>query len=139
MEIVCYRDMELARVARQLPAHCYNLAHSLLARSKDGVLFVPIRSMQYLAILDAEEFVFLDSENRRWIELAWQNFKPQQRVALDEPVEYEAVYYGEQAAEVMRRLQSEFTHALELLVARDQPQGPARVIKLNERRASSQD
>lgn len=134
MEIVCYRDVELERVPRQMPAHCYNLAHSLLARSSDGVLFVPIRSMQYLAILDAEEFVFLDSENRRWIELAWQNFKPQQRTALDEPVGYEAVYYGAKAAEVVRRLQNEFTLALRQLAARDQPQGPASVIKLAERR-----
>lgn len=134
MEIVCYRGVELAREARQLSAHCYNLTHSLLARSRDGVLFVPIRSMQYLAILDAEEFVFLDGANRRWIELAWQNFKPQQRAALDEPVGYEAVYYGKQAAGVMRRLQHEFTLALELLAARDQPQGSASIIKLDERR-----
>jgi len=54
----------------------YNLAFTLLSRSTTGSLFIPIRAMQYLAILDAEEFVFLDGERKCWIDIAWRNFQP---------------------------------------------------------------
>ena len=64
MEITCYRDQEIARETRNLPAPTYNLAITLLARSRDGCLFVPIRSLQYLAILDADEFVFVDGTSK---------------------------------------------------------------------------
>jgi hypothetical protein len=64
VEITCYRDLEVKREHRQLPAETYNLALTLLARSTSGNLFIPIRSMQYLAILDAEEWVFLDGVHK---------------------------------------------------------------------------
>ena len=43
-------------------------AHLLLEHSKDGVVFVPIRSMQYLAVIDHEEIIFLDSEHKSWVD-----------------------------------------------------------------------
>ncbi|MHB1291340.1 MAG: hypothetical protein ACYCY5_04030, partial [Sulfuricella sp.] len=93
MQITCYRNPESAREPRFLPAATYNLAHVLLSRSPNGCLFVPIRAMQYLAIVDAEEFVFLDGERKCWIDIAWQDFRPQMRTSLDDPVPYQAVYY----------------------------------------------
>ena len=93
VEETFYRPPELSREPRTLPADTYNLAHVLLKRAATGCLFVPLRGMQFLAVLDAEEFIFVDREGRRMIELAWQNFAPQARRALDEPVSYEAVYY----------------------------------------------
>ena len=87
-----YRPPELSREPRTLPAETYNLAHLLLKRAATGCLFVPLRGMQFLAVLDNEEFIFVDREGRRMIELAWQHFAPQTRHALDEPVSYEAVY-----------------------------------------------
>jgi hypothetical protein len=137
MEITCYRDQELARIPCSLPAAIFNLAHTLLDHSSHGVVFVPIRSMQYLAILDAEEFVFLDSLNKSWIELAWQNFHPQQRTALDEPVPYEAVHYNASAIETMKRLQHDFGLALQDLTKKEAPHGEARIIKFG-RRATDQ-
>ena len=130
MEITCYRDSELRREARYLPAEAYNTAHLLLEHSKDGVVFVPIRSMQYLAVIDREEIIFLDSENKSWVEIAWQNFHPQQRSALTEPVPYEAVYYRPNANETMKRLLAEFTPALKALAAKSSPSVVARIIKL---------
>jgi len=62
MEITCYRDPEIRREKRTLPATTYNLAIKLLARCETKQLFIPIRSMQYMAIVDAEEFVFVDSQ-----------------------------------------------------------------------------
>lgn len=129
MEITCYRNSELASEPRLLTAATYNLAHTLLARSKTGCVFVPIRSMQYLAILDAEEFVFLDGERKCWIDIAWQNFRPQVRASLDDPVPYRAVYYQPDAAQLMARLQAELPRALNDLAAKERFDGAARVLK----------
>lgn len=128
MEITCYRDPEINRETRYLPAITYNLAITLLSRCATRHLFVPIRSMQYMAIIDHEEFVFIDGERKCWIDIAWQNFKPQARDALDQPVAYEAVYYSENMSSVMIRLQSEFPAALQALVNKTRLDGPARII-----------
>ena len=128
MEITVYRDQPLARESRHLPAATYNLAHGLLARNA-GTLFVPIRGMQFLAIVDAEEIVFVDHLSKHRVEIAWQGFRPQARVALDEAVPYEAVYYCADSGKVMRRLLAEFPKALALLAGREHLDGPARVLK----------
>lgn len=130
MEITCYRNTELQREPRQLPAKVYNTAHLLLEHSKEGVVFVPIRSMQYLAVIDHEEIIFLNIEHKNWVEIAWQNFHPQRREALTEPVPYEAVYYNPDAKETMKRLLAEFPPALQALSAKDSHPSEARIIKL---------
>jgi hypothetical protein len=134
MEITCYRNHEVAREPRQLPAPTYNSALLLLEHSKDGVVFVPIRGMQYLAVIDREEIIFLDSEHRSWVAIAWQNFRPQQRTALTDAVPYEAAYYTQAAREAMKRLLAEFPQAVKALAARDTPSTGARIIKLDRSR-----
>lgn len=129
MDIICYRDAEYAREARSLPAETYNLAHLLLVKSGSNHLFVPIRSMQYLAILDTEEFVFLDGERKCWIEVAWQHFRPQSRNSLQDPVPYQAVYYQPDSEFLMSRLQAEFPRALRIMAAREHPDNPGKVLK----------
>lgn len=129
MEITCYRDQELACETRHLPAATYNLALTLLARSTTGNLFVPIRAMQYLAILDAEEWVFLDGERKCWIDIAWRNFQPQTRTSLEDPVQYEAVFYQASAHDLMSRLQAELPRALQDLAKKARVEGPACVLK----------
>ena len=136
MEITCYRNPETARESRSLPAATYNLAQTLLSRSPTGCLFVPIRSMQYLAVLDVEEFVFLDGERKCWIDIAWQNFRPQVRDSLEAPVPYRAVYYRPDAAQLMARLQGEFHKALNDLAAKGRVDSPARVLKFPAPRRS---
>lgn len=129
MEERFYREQEIARLPDFLPAATYNLAHTLLARA-GKCLFVPIRSLQYMAVLDAEEFIFVDSQNKAWVELAWQHFRPQARSALDESVPFEVVHYGPQAVATMKRLRREFHQALHTLAERDLPQQDARVLPL---------
>ncbi len=131
VEETFYRPEELGREARALPAETYNLAHLLLARAANGCVFVPIRAMQFLAVLDGEEFIFVDREGRRRIDVAWQNFHPGVRNALDEPVAYEAVYYHEQARETMKRLQAEFNKALRAFEGREPPPASARILSLH--------
>jgi len=129
MEITCYRNPEIARESRFLPAATYNLAHALWSRASSGCLFVPIRAMQYLAILDAEELVFLDGTRKCWIDIAWRDFRPQDRSSLGDPVAYQAVYYQPVAADLMQRLLAELPRALSELAAKGQFDGQARVLK----------
>lgn len=131
MEITCYRDEEISRESRQLPANTYNLAITLLARSGGGHLFVPIRSMQYMAIIDTEEFVFIDGERRCWIDIAWRDFKRRDREALDQSVAYQAVFYRAHpagTAGIMARLQSEFPLALRALADKTPIRGATHII-----------
>lgn len=129
MEITCYRDTACSSEMTALPAATYNLAITLLSRTASGYLFVPIRPMQYLAILDHEEFVFIDGERKCWIDIAWQHFRPQQRESLEDPVTFEAIYYRPESVGLMRRLQTEFPLALRSLAGKQKLDGPARVLK----------
>ncbi len=134
MEISCYRDREIAREIRHLPAATYNLAIQLLARSKTGNVFLPIRAMQYLAILDDREFIFIDGHSKSLIDIAWQHFHPQKRETLEEPVEYEAAYYFEHSKDLMNRLQGEFHKALLAVSEKDKIEAPAKVLKFEIKR-----
>lgn len=137
MEITCYRDAELAREPRHLPAPVYSLARGLLAHAPSRTVFVPIRAMQYLAIIDDEEVVFIDSQRKNLIDIAWQNFRPQQRTSLNDPVAYDAVFYQPEAKNIMRRLQSEFPRALQALATKEKIDGPTKVLKLEKRQEGS--
>ncbi len=137
MEITCYRNSEISRESHRLPAATYNLAITLLARSNNDCLFVPIRSLQYLAILDEEEFVFVDGTSKCRIDIAWRNFRPMERSTLDAPVGYEAVYYLPEPATLMSRLQTEFPLALRSLTGKESLGGPARVLKFPSPEGSS--
>lgn len=132
MEEHFYREQEIARFPAFLPAATYNLAHTLLARA-GKCLFVPIRAMQYMAVLDAEEFIFIDSQNKAWVELAWQHFRPQARSALDERVPFDIVHYLPQAADTMKRLPGEFHRALLRISECDAPRQDAGVLPLVRR------
>lgn len=128
MEITCYRDPEIHREARNLPANTYNLAITLLARCPTRHLFIPIRAMQYMAIVDNDEFVFIDGERKCWIDIAWCNFRREDRDALNQPVVYYAIYYRENMSEIMTRLQSELPLALQTLASKAKLDGPARIL-----------
>jgi len=127
------RGQALAQEEATLPAASYNLSRILLTASATRCVFVPIRSMQYMAVVDAEEIIFVDSQYKRWVEIAWQGFKPQARTALDEPVAYQAVFYTPEARDVHRRLQRDFHAALRLLDSRRRPNVSARVLNLSPR------
>jgi len=122
------RTSALSSVDLTLPAPLYNLSRTLLARAPCGSVFVPIRSLQYLAVIDPEEIIFVDSQYRRWVEIAWQSFQPGRRRGLDDPVAYTAVYYQSDGAEVMKRLQSAFPIALRDLAGKSAPHATADIL-----------
>jgi hypothetical protein len=133
MEITCYRDHEVAHESRALPAALYNLAIIQLARSPSGCLFVPIRSMQYLAVLSPEEFMFIDGARKNWIDVSWRHFRPQQRKSLQDPVLYEVAYYRPDYVGLMLRLQTEFPAALRAIAEKTRPRRPGQLLRFPPR------
>ena len=107
-----YREDPLEIRPAQLPAEVYNLAHRLLVKCGGNCLFVPIRGIQYLAVIDAEEIIFVDREAKHLVELAWRHFRPQSRAGLGDPVPYEIHLYLDKARLTLPRLQGEFFKAL---------------------------
>jgi hypothetical protein len=131
MQLSFERGDEIAREVRQLPAGHYNKIRLLHSRNDGKPLFVPLRGMQYLAIVDSEEVVFVDGQGPRVIEVSWQEFRSSKREDLRDPVNYTCIYYHEKGVRAMSRLQGEFLEGLELLRTR-QPKtaAPATVTRI---------
>ncbi|TCK19520.1 hypothetical protein DFR30_2833 [Thiogranum longum] len=121
---------EISRDVRQLPADYYKKILLLFSRSQSENLFIPIRNMQYLAVIANDEIVFIDGLGARRIELAWRNFRHETEV-LDDPVSYDSIIFEEKGANVLVRLQGEFLKALAVAEAREPRTGSATVTPLD--------
>ncbi len=133
MQITVHRGPELWRERRSLAAATYGLARALQRRSPNGVAFVPIRTLQVLAIIDRDEFVFVDSQQRAWALLAWERLQPEQRTSLQQAVAFDAVGYDDAAHGVMLRLPRELHDALCTLAERQREDQPARLLRFRPR------
>lgn len=122
------RGKQLAEVDMMLQATTYNLARILLSDAGD-CLFVPLRPLQYMAVVDEEEIIFIDGHDRRWVDVAWRRFRPQDRQSLGEPVSCLACYYRPGAEALQTRLPAELHQALALLYTR-RTRPPGRVVAL---------
>ena len=107
-----------------LLSEAYNLAHVLLNRSNSSHLFVPVRSLQYLAIIEKNAFWFVDSlayavrgdEGGRLIKISWHPLLcAGDRVDLTQHMACKVVFYGEDMSEIQSRLISEFYKSMQLL------------------------
>ena len=130
MELHFTRGEELSRQQRTISAELYNKIHLLFTRKGGEHLFVPIRTMQYLAAVDKEEIIFVDGQGPREIELTWCDFQPGKRENLRDPVAFTCIYYHPKGKEIMGRLQSEFLKALTLQEARLPKSGGASITPL---------
>ena len=103
----------------------------MLSRCQYEHVFVPIRSMQMLAVIDAEEVIFVDNqayavqdgEGGRLMKLCWKFRHDEHRDDLNEPGPIELVYYADESRELHRRLIGEFTRATELVEERARKHG----------------
>jgi len=99
--------------------------------------------MQYLAVIDDHEIIFVDSQGGysyqgsvggRLILVSWQPRQLGGRSAIDAPVPCELVYYRAGLEPVQRRLVGEFAKALSQLEQkyrdRDIPRQGAEVIEI---------
>ena len=114
---------EVDRKTWSVPAEIYNLYHSLQRRNEVGHVFVPIRSLQFMAILDKNEIVFVDSqsyavsetEGGRLILLAWKFPASHDRDSLTDAMPCEVVFYANKNSDLQLRMIAEFKEAMELM------------------------
>lgn len=127
MDLNLDRGSELSREQRTIPADLYNNIHIQFTRGTNDCLFVPIRTMQYLAVIDNDEIVFVDGLGPRTIEISWCDFKAGKRIDLRAPVEFTCIYYHEKGREIMKRMQVELHKAL-IILKEKQPKSPGATI-----------
>lgn len=105
----------------RLLSQTYNLAHVLLNRSQSDHLFIPIRSLQYLAVIENNAFWFVDSlayavrgdEGGRLIRISWHPLiNPNQREGLTQDMDCRVIFYGEDMSDIQTRLNSEFYQSM---------------------------
>jgi hypothetical protein len=119
---------EAGRKTWLVPAEIYNLYHSLYARNHEGHVFVPIRTMQFMAVLDKNEIVFVDgqsyavskntkgeSEGGRLILISWKFPGSHDRDSLDESMPCDVIYYDKKNSDLQLRLILAFREAMELM------------------------
>jgi len=118
---IFFRRKETAREPVFLPALLFNRCLLLVNHAASAHVFVPVRAMQFQAVIDKDEIIFVDNhayavENGhggRLIVLAWKFVSAAPRDSLSEPVPIEVVYYGHERHETHRRLMSEFPKTLD--------------------------
>ena len=116
-----FRPREVAREQINLPAPLFNRCLLLRNHSATGNVFIPVRSMQYQAIIDADEIIFVDNQGYavqngkggRLIILSWLVPAHRSRDSLSEPVPIEVVYYIREDHDTHRRLMGELPKALD--------------------------
>ena len=121
-----FRPEEAGREQLNLPAPLFNRCALILNRSATKNVFVPVRTMQYQAVIDSDEIIFVDNQGYavqdgkggRLIILAWQMPTHHSRDSLNEPVPIEVVYYVSKDHSIHRRLIGEFPKALDLFEER---------------------
>ena len=125
-------DEALAHEQTRIPSALYNGLQLLLRRSAGRAVFIPIRSMQYQAVVDREEVVFVDShggyayqdgEGGRLIRIAWRPAVG--RESLSAPVECEIIYYFMGLRETQTRLLGEIQPVIKQMLERQRRQGGA--------------
>ncbi len=116
-----YLPEELSSKPSTMAAGCYNLAHTLLKRSEANHVFIPIRSMQYLAIIEGFDIWFVDSQayavhdnqGGRMITISWHSARAE--TSLQENIDMRVVFYQHNMGDVQLRLVGEFRRAMQLV------------------------
>ncbi|OOZ38275.1 hypothetical protein [Solemya elarraichensis gill symbiont] len=107
-----FRPDEISHFDWMLPAEIYNLL-TLIRRDSDGqTLFIALREMQFLAVIDKNEVFFVDGngeylysgdEGGRVIKLAMDSFSPSQRDSVTAPVPCRIVCYSPDAESLFKQ------------------------------------
>ena len=117
-----FRPPEHSRQGSTLPAYLYNDLQLVLKGGAVGCVFVPLRDLQYQAVVERDEVIFVDSQGGyahqdgvggRLIRIAWVLGPPSGRGSLTEPVPYEVVYYAAGLKETQWRLVGELRRMLQ--------------------------
>jgi len=126
-----FRPLEFARKRSTLPAPVYNDLQLLLKGGKRETRFIPIRSMQFQAVVESQEVIFVDSQGDyahqdgvggRLICIAWQPIPAAERKSLSDPVPCEILFYSPHLETTQRRLMSELPPVLRRLLQQQRAQ-----------------
>ena len=125
MEIIrqtFFRPEEVAREQVNIRADLFNRCRLALNRSNTDCAFIPVRSMQFQAVISRDEIIYVDNQayrvqddqGGRLIVLAWDLTAADQRESITDPVPIEIIYFHENLRDIQRRLIGEFPAALSL-------------------------
>jgi hypothetical protein len=128
---VFFRPDEIACERLTIPAALYNQCRLMLSRCQYEHIFVPVRSMQFQAVIDNDEVIFVDNqayavrdgEGGKLIRLAWKFRRDQEREGLTAPAPIDLIYYDDHSRDLHTRLVGEFKKALDLLEVRHKESG----------------
>ena len=123
MEIIrqtFFRPEEVTREQVNIRADLFNRCRLALNHSNTDCAFIPIRSMQFQAVISRDEIIFVDNQayrvqddqGGRLIVLAWDLTAADQRESITDPVPIEIIYFHENLRDIHRRLTGEFPAAL---------------------------
>ena len=144
---VFFRPDEIACERLTIPAPLYNQCRLMLSRCEYEHIFVPVRTMQFQAVIDRDEVIFVDNlayavrdgEGGKLIRLAWKFRHDTERESLTEPAPIDLIYYDDDARELHTRLIGEFKKSLDLLEERARKEGcqpkARRVLPFPKRKA----
>ncbi|PVV14186.1 MAG: hypothetical protein B6D77_03590 [gamma proteobacterium symbiont of Ctena orbiculata] len=128
---IFFRPDEIACERLTIPSPLYNQCRLMLSRCQYEHVFIPVRTMQIQAVIDADEVIFVDNqayavrdgEGGKLIRLAWKFRRDQERESLTDPAPIDLIYYDDRARELHTRLIGEFKKALDITEARFKKQG----------------
>lgn len=126
-----FRPDEIARERLTIPATLYNRCRLMLSRCQYENVFVPIRSMQYQAVIGDKEIIFVDSQayavrdnqGGKLIVLSWEFRHDQGRDDLTKSAPIELIFYHPDARTIHNRLIGEFTKSLDIIETRYREKG----------------
>lgn len=119
-----FRPDVIERTSLNIPAQLFNRCRLMLNRCSTEHLFVPIRAMQFLAVVDDEEIIFVDhyggyavrdGEGGKIIKLSWTLDIDAERDSLVAPIPIELVSYVPESRDLHTRLMYELPRALDRL------------------------
>jgi hypothetical protein len=123
MEIIrqtFFRPEEVAREQVNIRADLFNRCRLALNHSDTECAFVPVRSMQFQAVISRNEIIYVDNQGYRvqddqggrLIVLAWDLTAADRRESITDPVPIKIIYFHENLRDIQRRLIGEFPTAL---------------------------
>lgn len=139
---IFFLPKQFLTTASKLRSETYNLAHTLLNRTDSDHVFVPIRSLQYLAVIDGNDFWFVDSqayavsdnEGGRMITISWHPDTMIHRESLEDNIPMKINFYDQDMQAIQVRLCREFYEAMQLMDQRFRdekiPAEGARILQL---------
>ncbi|MDQ6989065.1 MAG: hypothetical protein Q9M19_04220 [Mariprofundaceae bacterium] len=118
-----FRPAAIAESDSRTAALLFNTYRLLLMKSEGNCVFVPIREMQYQAVLTADEVIFVASEGGyaidvkgeggRIVQLSWRWQHSHDRDSLNQPVPLHVTFYHRGLEETQRLLLSLLPAALQ--------------------------